>query len=95
MTNFDKYFIATCILSVTYSAHVGSTKTCCHDTHQEPEVDAELAFDDLEVCAGQKVTAVVHSAAGEPLHRSKIIWDGDAPDFTKDAVHRFVNGWTE
>lgn len=88
MSNLEKLFIAGCLGSMTFSAHVTSTVECC--IHEEPEIVDEAS---LEVCDRQKVTAVLYDAAGSPVERVNVIWDGDAPNFTKDGVHRFVNGW--
>ncbi len=56
-------------------------------------MDKAVDFADIEVCNGQKVTAVLYDAAGVPQERVNVIWNGDAPTFGKNGVHRFVNGW--
>lgn len=90
----DVYVTALVLGAYATAGNMPQPASPCCDTHVEVREDGSTPVEDLEICERQKVTAVVYRDGQEPVF-TKIVWDSDAPTFSKgdEEVHVLMNGW--
>ncbi len=89
----DVYVLVAAMGLYASAGNMPQPEPCC-DSHVEVREDGSTPVEDLTVCKKQKVTVIIYRDGQEP-ERTKIVWDGDAPDFSKgyEEVHVLMNGW--